>query len=1266
MEQLSHQAPGTVECTAGDDRRSSVTLNKMSVDSMCTLKSKTSIPHLSFFSSHLNYEEADSLSVRGGSMVRLPQTNEQPHVREVKDLSKFRFYAVNMRKFLVSAQELYDCVLKYLVQEDFWVKRIRKSHGKLYLRLGIGKRVGEAQKDLVLQKISSELDVNLKELNMVVNHSVKNKDVDSESSRNLTVLTLNINRMNGRKEELAVLLSRLKPDIICLQETHVGSSEKKTYIPGYITFEVPEGNDGLGLLVGYRKKSDLTIAVKKTDPNFVCFYAFVKGAKVMICNVYRSLTRPGILKKVDKQVVELAEQCEQNCPFIAVGDWNCQPDKTLRRFANGKAFVEASFAPTKGTRIMHGRRSKRAIDYGIGNSELKIKDQSVKKKWCISDHLPVVVTLDIPVKDKEPKMRVIFDRTRLALPKLAKIIREYKFKSLKTCDEDPASFFTELKNLLCDLKISRNETLCYKNTVPNLEIKKAVLAKQKAYRLARKGYVSSQVLVDAKKNLRRVIREQRKRMYSRYIQKGISFLKRNDARNSWKWIKTHCNLSGKSSTTGNIYIPGTKRIETNLEKQVQHWATHFERLSEAPKPGSYKTSNFVYNNSHGSSTDRPITWSEISVALKMSRKNKACGVDGIPTEVYKLVEDSPNSDLAKGLAVILNQSFNGNKTPDQWSESIVVPILKKGDRSDPNNYRGISLICTASKILNKVLATRLMMVCEEKSLIAREQTGFMRTEECLGQAACLLEACQRRKIREDPTLLLFLDLKKAYDMVPHDELVNRLYKLGLGRTMISYIKELYKNTSIRVRINDRISQTVSYMRGVRQGCPMSPILFNIYINSILTDIEPVKVEGLPPGLKGLMYADDTVIVGDSVNDIKYKLGKVQTWLANSGMELNPSKCGLMIVEKSLLDLENPRIGVGNEDIPVVDRYEYLGINFNKNLGLDIMAFHRVTKGRGLVEKLKYIWQNVHIPLEYKRMLMTSVILPTMSYGSELYGMNISRVKIQKQVLDKALSYLLKKANFCRQRVYEEFDIKPVEITAACARIRAYLKWKNSRGYIAELIDSSDMFVSRKRTWAKQTMIWIKSRKIVLEETIGGTLADFVRTRQNQLKILRSSKIGNFAEKIGFSSGKLLRRSEWKIGNQSKGIYLITLIRTGCFRFTKQLILSGILPDEFRHKCIGCQKNILEDEYHFLVECEGYSDLRKGRIFERIATYISSSSQNDEEKWCIIKQLLEGEKDVLDRERFLDICALAKYLVLTFERRLGFIKNLNIDQTLLDI
>ena len=178
------------------------------------------------------------------------------------------------------------------------------------------------------------------------------------------------------------------------------------------------------------------------------------------------------------------------------------------------------------------------------------------------------------------------------------------------------------------------------------------------------------------------------------------------------------------------------------------------------------------------------------------RKGKAAGSDIVPGEVYKLVEneENPTSNLAKILLKLLNDIFNWNKFPEEWRYCCVVPIFKKGDKRDLNNYRGIALINTLLTVITKILAERMQIACIEFNILNKEQMGFIKNEECVAQAACLIECCQRRSAFGQNTILCFLDLKKAYDMVPHDSLFSKLELVGLGTKLISFIKRMYDNT----------------------------------------------------------------------------------------------------------------------------------------------------------------------------------------------------------------------------------------------------------------------------------------------------------------------------------------------------------------------------------------------------------------------------------------------------------------------------------------
>ena len=107
-------------------------------------------------------------------------------------------------------------------------------------------------------------------------------------------------------------------------------------------------------------------------------------------------------------------------------------------------------------------------------------------------------------------------------------------------------------------------------------------------------------------------------------------------------------------------------------------------------------------------------------------------------------------------------------------------------------------------------------------------------------------------------------------MVPHNKLFNKLKQIGFGSKFTKVMESMYSNTKMRVKIGDQISKEFSYERGVRQGCPTSPLLFNLYINDILNNIQPIDVEGIEDGLKGLIFVDDTVIAANNMIELNEK------------------------------------------------------------------------------------------------------------------------------------------------------------------------------------------------------------------------------------------------------------------------------------------------------------------------------------------------------------------------------------------------------------
>jgi hypothetical protein len=345
-------------------------------------------------------------------------------------------------------------------------------------------------------------------------------------------------------------------------------------------------------------------------------------------------------------------------------------------------------------------------------------------------------------------------------------------------------------------------------------------------------------------------------------------------------------------------------------------------------------------------TERPL-WQELYSQIDRLSRNKAPGDDGVCAELLKaaLFIQVENGDYLKAdispvpptrMAMVLHRlvlrCWTDRKVPPSWGRMKIVPIPKKGDKLDLNNFRGISILPAIAKLFNALLASRLTASLEKHRRLVPEQAGFRPDEEGMAQVVSLMEILQRRKENGDRTLLLFIDLAKAYDTVPQQALFDKIEHMGVPREFIDMIASVYNHSVARVRLaNGEVTAEIGVGRGVRQGCPLSPILFDMYINDFFGSIEcdpntgfardasfrklGVEVplidrrEGISIGnassngdaavrrgrCAGLQFADDTVGLAKDLLGLKRQLCRAETWCAANRMTMSATKCCVMAI-----------------------------------------------------------------------------------------------------------------------------------------------------------------------------------------------------------------------------------------------------------------------------------------------------------------------------------------------------------------------------------
>jgi hypothetical protein len=211
---------------------------------------------------------------------------------------------------------------------------------------------------------------------------------------------------------------------------------------------------------------------------------------------------------------------------------------------------------------------------------------------------------------------------------------------------------------------------------------------------------------------------------------------------------------------------------------------------------------------------------EVEIAIGKLKSYKSLGTDNIPVELIKAEGETLYSEIHRLICSI----WNKEELPQQWKESIIVPIYKKGDKTDCNNYRGISLLSTAYKILSNIVLARLTPYVNE--IIGDHQCGFFRNRSTMNQIFYIRQVLEKKWEYNGMVHQLFIDFKKAYDSIRKEVLYNILVEFGIPKKLVRLIKTCLNETYSKVRVGKLLSDKFPIQNGLKQGNTLSPLLFN--------------------------------------------------------------------------------------------------------------------------------------------------------------------------------------------------------------------------------------------------------------------------------------------------------------------------------------------------------------------------------------------------------------------------------------------------------
>ena len=294
--------------------------------------------------------------------------------------------------------------------------------------------------------------------------------------------------------------------------------------------------------------------------------------------------------------------------------------------------------------------------------------------------------------------------------------------------------------------------------------------------------------------------------------------------------------------------------------------------------------------------DAPLTENECLESMKVMKKNKAPGDDGLPIEFYLKFWDDIKSVLLK----VYNESYSEGILPESLRQSVISLIYKKGDATNISNYRPISLTNTDYRVLAFMLATRLQKVID--NIIDPNQVAYIKGRFIGTNIRLIIDTIEKYKQDDDEGLLVFLDFTKAFDSIEWNFLFSVLKRFGFGDTFVQWIKVLYQNPCAVVKNNGYFSDPILIKRGVRQGCPVSALLFilcmevlALYINQN-DDLKGLSLSSDGDNcIKICQYADDNTLFLNNENELDIAINLLNKFGEVAGTKLNLSKCeGLWI------------------------------------------------------------------------------------------------------------------------------------------------------------------------------------------------------------------------------------------------------------------------------------------------------------------------------------------------------------------------------------
>lgn len=854
----------------------------------------------------------------------------------------------------------------------------------------------------------------------------ENKKVSYNDTLKISTYNVRTLAETGKFQEICMTASKYNLDFIALQEIRYTTDKDIDYIdnqtcPYYLIYasankQAKNKNGGVGILINKKYKEHIK-KYEKISSTTLATHINTKP-ELIIISVYAP-TESSNKEQKDKFYNDLEEYIEKNkhSLTIIIGDFNAQlgtdaqntNPNIIGRYTyhqktnkNGNKlinFCESNSYRPLSTRFAHNKyhqwtwqtaKTKEKQEKDEHQGKTQIDHALIMARWLSSvkdcraydtgglksDHRILTINLKLTMKIKTIKEipQITPDWEQLIKDKT---IQENYGKQLNNKPENRGNTIQEtFDKFIKDIR-KANKTIPTKNTKKEPWITEESLKIREEREKAYKRYIEDNTKENKKKwkEIAKRVTKAYKKDKTIYYEKICRELNNHNNNNDSARLYNKVRYLTGNYNKRPIQIKDTNgNLKANNQEMLEIWRSYFENLL------NIKNENLI--NDQTIITELPINTNyfemkELEEVLKTLKNNKAPGMDCIKNESIKY----GGIECKKRVLRICNIIYTKKEVPWQMITNKIIPIHKKGDLTDPKNYRGISLISTITKIYNKMLLNRIYEEVNKK--LRPNQRGFRRNSSTTQAIHILRRILEGHYKKQLPIIITFIDFAKAFDSINREAMWLILKLYGIPDQIIEAIKVIYTNSTGTVTFNNKLSKPFKLNSGILQGDALAPFLFIIVLDYALSRIpenygiqthnNPIKY------IQDLEYADDSILIDDDPDRAIRHFEYLEKNISLIGLKINTSKSNYMTNitdEDKLKQLE--------EKITKVNNYKYLGAQIISSLE-DIK--HRRALAFNSFWKMRKIWKSKDITLNLKLRILDSTCIPILLYGSETWIIN---------------------------------------------------------------------------------------------------------------------------------------------------------------------------------------------------------------------------------------------------------------------------------------